>query len=612
MAEKQTRQSRAGSLESILSKLAKPEIRLRSGTGLPGGDGETQPKSPTDPGQIFGPTSFADAQWAGLNNNRTQNNDANIENQLNAGMAGTNPIDANSADAGLTGTQTNAPGSVAAPVRPSYRYDSNKDGKIDDQDDIDPKYKMGRGQNILGGMRLGGMMGQQYSNPWARLGSVIGGAVKGMMGGNPGGELKYQEDLANYNKELTLTQSELTVREAQLRLEEAAAKAESAKRTRERLANLTAEVARITPGANPTVALNAATEFLADPTQTDEDARREATRLRNTALASSVGAEQGATLPPDVAQNVTNAINNSVIDPAQVLGVTYTASGNLRFQLKGGKTLTIDPNSLDSDKAVSNSRKRLKDLIAANAKTKAFMETWGVTADFIIDQLALVEGTDVSVNMDKLHEQINSFDGEDFAQFSFNRSSSTASVPMSAVLGAKNTQEENIAKARADQSRTERVVIVPAPPPKAVRQYGEIVPTERALPLTTTAAKDNPTLGITSNHRQVTLNPGDDKTGSLFQEALSAVESLRPNTQEGSTVGDGFTFVQKEEMADGDNTNVFVFLQRGGHTYIIKYVRIKDSAKSRAGKPVYRDDYLEGISMILNNDKIRIRTRAAR
>ena len=104
-----------------------------------------------------------------------------------AGMAGAPPANVNQANQKTT-PSTGAP-TTKAPV---YR---------DEQGNIVEQYRSGKGRDVLAGMRLGGMMGQKYSSPYAQLGAVLGGAIKGLITGNLAGEMEYKEDLQEYYAE---------------------------------------------------------------------------------------------------------------------------------------------------------------------------------------------------------------------------------------------------------------------------------------------------------------------------------------------------------------------------------------------------------------------------
>lgn len=335
-----------------------------------------------EPGGIFGPTSFAGAQWAGLGN-RTQNNQANNENQLNQGVSGIPPVDANAQDQGVAGKPGPSGLGNTNLTRPSYRYDSNKDGKIDDKDDIDPKYKMGRGGNILGGMRLGGMMGQQYSNPYARLGSVIGGALRGLFGGNPGGELKYQEDLANYNKELAITEAELRNRTIQQTIAEQERKAREAEQMSRDL-----EALRASSG-NPNAAQSTrslAMKVLQNPNATPENRASALATIRDT-LTSRLSADDKV-LADELLMSMPQE---------QVIGIRAirrTESGNFILETLQGNILT---SADGADKTNERTRTYAVDRVKSNSKLMTLLKQKDIEPlDFVsrlsaIDQESLIQ-----------------------------------------------------------------------------------------------------------------------------------------------------------------------------------------------------------------------------
>lgn len=131
-------------------------------------------------------------------------------NQFAAGMAGAPPANVNQANQKTT-PSTGAP-TTKAPV---YR---------DEQGNIVEQYRSGKGRDVLAGMRLGGMMGQKYSSPYAQLGAVLGGAIKGLITGNLAGEMEYKEDLQEYYVE---TESQYKLMEMNLKLENQTANVES-------------------------------------------------------------------------------------------------------------------------------------------------------------------------------------------------------------------------------------------------------------------------------------------------------------------------------------------------------------------------------------------------
>lgn len=166
---------------------------------------EEQAKDETRPGGLFGPTSFAGAGWAGLN----QTNQTTAMANLAAGASGLPPAQANQLDPNNAG----APGGPLK--KPVFGVDKNNDGKIAG-DEISEEYRLGRGGGALTGMRLGSMMAQKYTNPYAQLGAVIGATIRGLIDPEAAASMEFREDEAEY---LSRTEADLKIRSAQAQLE---------------------------------------------------------------------------------------------------------------------------------------------------------------------------------------------------------------------------------------------------------------------------------------------------------------------------------------------------------------------------------------------------------
>lgn len=137
---------------------------------------------------LFGQEKDAMNQFINPRAGLAQNNElANLA----AGAAGLPPAQANQLDPNNTG----APGGPLK--KPVFGVDKNNDGRITG-DEINAQYRLGRGRGGLTGLRLGSMMAQKYTNPYAQLGAVIGATIRGLLDPEAAGRMEYEEDVKDY------------------------------------------------------------------------------------------------------------------------------------------------------------------------------------------------------------------------------------------------------------------------------------------------------------------------------------------------------------------------------------------------------------------------------
>lgn len=136
--------------------------------------------------------------------------------QTVAGATGVPPRVANQSDPNKA---TSASGS---PQKPIFGTDTNGDGRITG-DEINAQYRLGRGRGGLTGLRLGSMMAQKYSNPYAQLGAVIGATIRGILDPEAAGRMEYEEDVQEYYADteanLKLKAQEAAIAQKQARTE---------------------------------------------------------------------------------------------------------------------------------------------------------------------------------------------------------------------------------------------------------------------------------------------------------------------------------------------------------------------------------------------------------
>ena len=136
--------------------------------------------------------------------------------QTVAGATGVPPRVANQSD------PNKATSAAGSPQKPIFGTDTNGDGRITG-DEINAQYRLGRGRGGLTGLRLGSMMAQKYTNPYAQLGAVIGATLRGIFDPEAAGRMEYEEDVQEYYAEteanLKLKAQEAAIAQKQARTE---------------------------------------------------------------------------------------------------------------------------------------------------------------------------------------------------------------------------------------------------------------------------------------------------------------------------------------------------------------------------------------------------------
>lgn len=521
------------------------------------------PKDQTQPGGLFGPTSFAGAGWAGLN----QTNQSTAMANLAAGAAGLPPAQANQLDPNNAG----APGGPLK--KPVFGVDKNNDGKIAG-DEISEEYRLGRGGGALTGMRLGSMMAQKYTNPYAQLGAVIGATIRGLIDPEAAASMEFKEDEAEY---LTKTRAQQEIELNQLRIEEGRIAIETARRGREAIAKLEGTGGQLN-------SVDQANAIIADPTM-PEDVRRRAIAVRNNALASNVRAEDGANLPDNVSSIASRALNSSGINPQQVRSISYTAAGNIRLNLIDGKTVTLDSVDLSSEKAAVAARTKLEETIKANNKLMAYLQQQGISVDFFIDNLTGVQGADIPAAMEKLASSIGQFKGENWSEFGFRISDAGGTRTIASVSAANVAQNQQVTQATKNQYTSETVDVPGGQATYRAKEAGD----EGAIPA----------LGLGARAKIVTLDPTNNTSEIL--KLVQAADAKNGQTDQTSPL----KLVRSYETLDGSGNKVTYYIyQYGNHRIISQYVQKKVGGTVR---PTYNPtrEYAGG-TMVLNNSTVDV------